>query len=78
MITPRRGEQTADTPFEFFVIGEHRSNAGMLLTVGSDGLTYSLDLRTGHVAAVEPDGEWILEQRPEDQLFGNDEWFAYD
>jgi hypothetical protein len=53
--------QTVDLPWEFDVVGEHRSDPSRILMRGADSQYYELHVGDGHVSKVEPDSDWITD-----------------
>ncbi len=53
---------------EFQVIGERRGDEEHLLLLGADGQHYDYHLRLGHVAPVEPDDSWEVDNRGTEEI----------
>jgi hypothetical protein len=51
--------QTVDLPWEYDVVGEHRSDPSRILMRGTDGRYYELRLGDGEVTTVELGNDWV-------------------
>jgi hypothetical protein len=51
--------QTVEFPWEYHVVGEHRSDPSRILMRGTDGRYYELRLGDGEVTTVELGNDWI-------------------
>jgi hypothetical protein len=61
-------------PIEFTVVGEHRNDQTQLLVMGADGKYYGYTAARDHFSSVEPDDQWIVQQRRDDLFVDSVEW----